>query len=254
MVAYGGMRALIISDVHSNLEAFDAVLADAEARGGYDVVWFLGDLVGYGAEPGACIARLRGLPHVAIAGNHDHAAIGRLNPDRFNGAARAAAIWTAAQLTGEERDYLAGWPEVARIDDFTLVHGSLRDPVMEYLISESAARATFALLDTRFCLVGHSHYPLVWTEDDGRVSAARPEPAEPLLLANPRRRIVNPGSVGQPRDGDRRASYLLYDSAGGQGAGTLEYGRVEYDIGAAQGKILAAGLPETLAWRLDDGR
>ena len=248
------MRALIISDIHSNLEALDAVLADADARVGYDAVWFLGDLVGYGADPGACIARLRRLPHIAVAGNHDHAVTGKLNPDRFNGAARAAAIWTSARLTGDERDYLAGLPEVARIDDFTLVHGSLRDPVMEYLISEPAALATFALLETRFCLVGHSHYPLVWTEADEQAVPVRPDPATPLLLAGPQRRIVNPGSVGQPRDGDWRASYLLYDSARGCGAGTLEYHRVAYDIAAAQRKILAAGLPETLAWRLADGR
>ena len=247
------MRALILSDIHSNLEAFDAVLDDADALGGYDVIWFLGDLVGYGADPGACIARLRRLPHVAIAGNHDHAVTGKLNPDLFNAAARAAAIWTSAQLTGDERKYLAGLPEVRQVGPFTHVHGSLRDPALEYLISEPAALATFALLETPFCLVGHSHYPLVWTENNGRAGVELLDPSRPLQLDDQRRVIVNPGSVGQPRDGDRRASYLLYDSAEGAGAGTLRHRRVEYDIAAAQSRILTAGLPESLARRLSEG-
>ncbi len=248
------MRTLIVSDIHSNLQAFDAVLDDADQRGGCDVVWFLGDLVGYGADPGPCIDRLRSLPHVAIAGNHDHAAIGKLNPDLFNGAARAAALWTAQQLTDDERDYLVGLPEVRTDEPFTLVHGSLRDPVMEYLISEPAALATFALLETPFCLVGHSHYPLVWTESEGRADLELLDPSVPLTLNGRRRVIVNPGSVGQPRDGDWRASYLFYDSAAGSGDGVLEHRRVEYDIITAQNRILAAGLPDSLAVRLADGR
>lgn len=246
------MRALIVSDVHSNLEAFDAVLSDADARGGYDIVWFLGDLVGYGADPGLCISRLRNLPHVAIAGNHDHAVTGQLNPDLFNGAARAAALWTAHQLTDDEVTYLAGLPEVRTVGDFTHVHGSLRDPVMEYLISEPAALATFALLATPFCLVGHSHYPLVWTEHGSGAGVALLETGAPLVLDAGQRLIVNPGSVGQPRDGDWRASYLLYDSDVGD-AGILEHRRVEYDIATAQRKIRAAGLPESLASRLSRG-
>ncbi len=247
-----GMRALVVSDIHSNLEAFDAVLADAERRGGYDTVWFLGDLVGYGADPGACIERLRGLPHIAIAGNHDHAVTGKLDPDLFNGAARAAALWTAHALSKDEMTYLAGLPEVRTVDDFTHVHGSLRDPVMEYLISEPAALATFALMATPFCLVGHSHYPIVWTENEHGADVALLDETEPLMLSAEQRVIVNPGSVGQPRDGDWRASYLLYDSEIG-GAGALEHRRVEYDIATAQRKIRAAGLPESLADRLGRG-
>ena len=247
------MRALIISDVHSNLEAFDAVLADAEANGGYDTVWFLGDLVGYGADPGPCIARLRNLPHLAIAGNHDHAVTGRLNPDLFNGAARAAALWTTDQLSDAELAYLVELPEVRTVGAFTHVHGSLRDPVMEYLISEPAAMATFALLETPFCLVGHSHYPLVWTEREGGADVALLDTAAPLVLDAERRVIINPGSVGQPRDGDWRASYLLYDNDAGD-AGVLHHYRVEYDVAGAQVKMRAAGLPETLAERLALGR
>ena len=247
------MRALIISDVHSNLEAFDAVLADAEANGGYDIAWFLGDLVGYGADPGPCIARLRNLPHLAIAGNHDHAVTGRLNPDLFNGAARAAALWTTDQLSDAELAYLVELPEVRTVGAFTHVHGSLRDPVMEYLISEPAALATFALLETPFCLVGHSHYPLVWTEREGGADVALLDTAAPLVLDAERRVIINPGSVGQPRDGDWRASYLLYDKDAGD-AGVLRHYRVEYDVAGAQVKMRAAGLPETLAERLALGR
>ena len=246
------MRSLIVSDIHSNLEAFDAVLADAEQAGGYDIVWFLGDLVGYGADPGQCIERLRSLPHIAIAGNHDHAVTGKLNPDRFNGSARAAALWTADVLTDEEMAYLSELPEVRKEGEFTHVHGSLRDPVSEYLISEPAALATFALLETPFCLVGHSHYPIVWTENEHGADVALLAATTPLTLRGDQRMIVNPGSVGQPRDGDWRASYLLYDSGGG-GAGTLEHRRVEYDIATAQHKIRAAGLPESLADRLARG-
>lgn len=247
------MRALIVSDIHSNLQAWDAVLADAESAGGYDVVWFLGDLVGYGADPGACIDRLRGLPHIAVAGNHDHAVTGKMNPDLFNGAARAAALWTAQQLDGDEMAYLATLPEVRLEGMFTLVHGSLRDPVMEYLISEPAALATLALMETPFCLVGHSHYPLVWREEDGRATVELLNPTEPLLLASGSRMIVNPGSVGQPRDGDWRASYLLYESERGGDGGVLRHRRVEYDLAGAQQGILAAGLPESLAIRLGNG-
>ncbi len=247
------MRALIVSDIHSNLHAFDAVLADAEEAGGYDVVWFLGDLVGYGADPGACIERLRGLPHIAVAGNHDHAVTGKLNPDLFNGAARAAALWTAQQLDGDEMAYLVALPEVRLEGMFTHVHGSLRDPVMEYLISEPAALATFALMETPFCLVGHSHYPLVWCEEDGRSTVELLDPTAPLMLEPGRRMIVNPGSVGQPRDGDWRASYLLYESERGGDGGVLLHRRVEYDLSGAQHGILAAGLPESLALRLGSG-
>ena len=283
------MRALILSDIHANLEALDAVLYDAQAHGGYNAVWCLGDLVGYGADPGPCIARLRTLPIggrdsnndsggvIAIAGNHDHAATGQLNPDLFNNAARAAALWTARQLTNAELDYLAGLPLTAQAGNFTMAHGSLRDPILEYLISEPAASATFALLTTPFCLVGHSHYPLVWSEggnsedgdsksddsnDAGRPSVALLDPAQPLRLDVGQRRIINPGSVGQPRDGDWRASYLIFDDSDGNGngngygssAGVIYHRRVEYDIAAAQAKIRRAGLPEFLAARLAEGR
>ena len=277
------MRALILSDIHSNLPALDAVLADAQAQGGHDTVWFLGDLVGYGADPGPCIARLRQQPHlIAVAGNHDHAVTGQLNPDLFNHAARAAALWTTARLSADDLAWLSQLPRVAQTGPFTMAHGSLRDPIMEYLISAPAAAATFARLPTPFCLVGHSHYPLLWTENaaaarptaallhpddaaagrptatllhpddaaDSRPAVSLLDPTQPIPLDAARRMIINPGSVGQPRDGDPRASYLIYDD----NAALIHHRRTEYDIAAAQTRIRAAGLPETLAARLADGR
>ncbi len=248
------MRALILSDIHANLEAFEAVLADAKRRGGYDRVWFLGDLVGYNADPSACIALLQSLPSVSIAGNHDHAAVGKIDPILFNGAARAAAIWTAAQLSGAELEYLNGLPEVQASGKFTMVHGSLRDHVSEYLLSQDAALATFSLLPTQFCLVGHSHIPLLWTELGYRVEGGLLNLSSPLRLEPGQRLIVNPGSVGQPRDGDWRASYVLYDSDAGRWPGAMEHFRTEYDIATTQAKIRDAGLPESLAHRLTEGR
>ena len=273
------MRALILSDIHANLEALDAVLADAATQGGYHAVWCLGDLVGYGADPAPVIARLRTLPLsdrsnagsiIAIAGNHDHAVTGQLNPDLFNAAARAAALWTTQQLTTDELKYLAALPQIAQAGNFTMAHGSLRDPILEYLISEPAARGTFARLTTPFCLVGHSHYPLIWHEgnnadaadtDNGRPFVDLLDPTQPLHLDTRQRLIINPGSVGQPRDGDRRASYLLFDDTvaadadgSNSGAGVIYHHRVEYDIATAQAKIRRAGLPESLAARLADGR
>ena len=248
------MRALVLSDIHSNLQAFDAVLADAETAGGYDVVWFLGDLVGYGSDPGASIDRLRNLPHLAIAGNHDHAVTGKLNPDLFNGAARAAALWTTQHLSDDDMAYLAALPEVRQTGQFTHVHGSLRDPVMEYLISEPAAIATFSLMETSF-LPGRVIRTTRWCG-----LSRMGEPASSCwtrrlrCCSEPdRRMIINPGSVGQPRDGDWRASYLMYDSETGGSAGVMLHRRVEYDLAGAQNGILAAGLPESLAIRLGNG-
>ena len=261
------MRALILSDIHSNLEALDAVLADAANQHACDALWFLGDLVGYGADPAPCIARLRRHPHlVAVAGNHDHAVTGQLNPDLFNHAARAAALWTTARLSDDDLTWLSQLPQLAQTGPFTMAHGSLRDPIMEYLISEPAAAATFARLQTPYCLVGHSHYPLLWTENaaagnttgdttgdtagDARPAVSLLNPDQPISLDTARRMIINPGSVGQPRDGDPRASYLIYDDQ----TSLLHHRRTEYDIAAAQSKIRAAGLPETLAARLAQGR
>ena len=161
------MRALILSDIHANLEALEAVLADADQQGGFDVVWGLGDLVGYGPDPNACIQRLQEYQLLAVAGNHDHAAIGKLETVLFNDAAAAAAKWTTEQLTHGPVQFLESLPEIAVVEPFTLVHGSLRSPVWEYLVDQDSALSTLALLQTQFCLVGHSHIPFLCKEEQG---------------------------------------------------------------------------------------
>lgn len=243
------MRALIVSDVHSNLEAFRAVMEDADARGGFDEIWSLGDLVGYGPEPSECVDSLRSYSHNAVAGNHDLAAIGKLPLDRFNPYAAAANRWTAAQLTREQADYIGELPLTLEIDEFTLAHGSPRDPVWEYLITEDAAIACFTHIETYWCLVGHSHIPfLCIPRADGAAFIAFPEGR--MIQLDEGALIINPGSVGQPRDGDPRASYVLFDDA----AQTVAHRRVAYDIAATQDKMRQLQLPDYLIERLAVGR
>ena len=242
------LRVLIVSDVHSNLEALRAVLEDAAGRGGFDEVWGLGDAVGYGPDPGECIELLRRHDHVSVVGNHDLAATGGLSTDGFNSHARLAAHWTAAQLDGDHAQFLSSLPEVIRMGDFTLVHGSLRLPVLEYLISTEAAIGTFQLLETRYCLVGHTHIPFICRERDAQYTF-EPFPEEQAVQLGEERLIINPGGVGQPRDGDPRPSYVLYDSD----KATIQRFRVSYEIQTTQDKMRRVGLPEALARRLDFG-
>ena len=242
------MRALILSDIHSNLEAFQAVLEDAATKGGFQEIWCMGDTVGYGPDPGGCIELLRQHDHVCVAGNHDLAAVGKLSTDDFTANARAAAHWTAGQLLTEQAEFLASLPEVVRRGDFTLGHGSLRLPVLEYVISDEAARGTFGLLETRFCLVGHSHIPFIYQEV-GPQPGFGPFPEGTPIPLGEMRLIINPGGVGQPRDHDPRPSYALHDSE----AQTISRFRVSYSIRATQEKIRRARLPEPLAHRLDFG-
>jgi diadenosine tetraphosphatase ApaH/serine/threonine PP2A family protein phosphatase len=243
------VRILVVADVHSNLEAFQAVLAAACAGGELDAVWSLGDLVGYGADPHACIETLRSLAHVAIAGNHDLAAIGEVGTEDFNPYAEAAARWTAAQLTGEERDWIAGQARVLVQEEFTLVHGSLVDPVWEYLVSPSDAAAHLALQTTPYGLIGHSHIRMLYAED-GRGVRSQPPPEEGSIVLDGTRFVANPGGAGQPRDGDPRAAFAILDTE----ARRIHFHRVDYDIATAQMKIRAAGLPPFLAERLSRGR
>ena len=242
------MRALIVSDIHSNLEALDAVIADAQQRGGFDSVWCLGDMVGYGPDPSECLRRLWTFDLVAVAGNHDYAAANVIDASDFNGAAFTAIRWTAGQLGADERRFLSELPTVSVQPPFTLVHGSLRAPIVEYLLHPSQAAATFELLTTPYCLVGHSHYPFICRE----MSPApifQPLPTTEAAQLDKQRCIVNPGSVGQPRDRDTRASYALFDND----KVTIEHYRVCYDIAATQNKMRQAGLPEYLIDRLDHG-
>lgn len=241
------MRALVVADVHANLAAFKAVLSDAVASGAFEAIWSLGDLVGYGAEPEECVQLLRGHPHVAIAGNHDLAALDvRLTAD-FNPYAAAAARWTGEQLSADSADWIRGLPQVTVTEDeFTLTHGSLVDPIWEYLVSTEAASAHLKLQRTPYGLVGHSHLPLLFV--DGDAPDAHFE--DGTIALDGTRFVANPGSTGQPRDGDPRAAYGIVDT----GARTLMLRRVEYDIATTQRKIRDAGLPEFLAARLATGR
>ena len=242
------MRALIVSDIHSNLEAFEAVLEDAESAGGYDEVWSLGDLVGYGPDPGECMALLCSQNQISIVGNHDLAAIGAINAENFNSQARLAAQWTATQLSTEHVQFLTSLPQVTTQGQWTMVHGSLRMPVIEYLLSPESAAATFQLLETRFCLVGHSHIPFICREIDAGCDFEE----FPEGLAVPlgeERLIVNPGGVGQPRDHDPRPSYAIFDDD----EGTVQRRRVRYDIEVTQAKMRRVGLPEPLIRRLEFG-
>jgi diadenosine tetraphosphatase ApaH/serine/threonine PP2A family protein phosphatase len=244
------LRTLIISDVHSNAEGLLAALADAEARGPIDALWCLGDIVGYGAEPSAVISELRGRGVRGVAGNHDRAATGQLEVDEFNPVAADAAVWTRDAITPDEGEWLDALPLTLTLGDFTLAHGSLREPLWEYLDNPPAAGAQFDIQPTPYGIVGHLHVQLWCEERDGEWPAMHLARNGDRLTLGGTRLILNPGSTGQPRDGDPRAGYMLYDDA----SRTVSWHRVAYDAKAAGRKIIAAGLPELLAERLLIGR
>lgn len=210
------MRYLVISDIHANLTAFEAVLADA--KGDYHKVWCLGDVVGYGPHPNECVERLRELDHLCIAGNHDWAVLDKLDIEEFNPSARFAILWTRDQLKAENYDYLDNLPvSLQRETVFTLVHGSPRHPIWEYIIHPQTAQVNFAHFssDTRYCLVGHTHSPIIFAEADSpnvMCDEIIPGPDNYVHKLNSQRLIINPGSVGQPRDGDARAAYGILDT------------------------------------------
>ena len=208
------MRALILADIHANLEALTAVMEDARGKGGFDAIWCLGDTVGYGPDPNACLEMIRGYPLTVVAGNHDFAVVGKRTTDDFNYAAKASAEWTRNQLSKEAGRFLGDLPLSAIVEPFTLVHGSLRDPLSEYLLDEETASATLEILETRYCLVGHSHLPFICSEiagDTGGPEFLEFTEDQPFPLSEGRS-IFNPGGVGQPRDRDPRSSYAVYDS------------------------------------------
>lgn len=250
------MRLLIISDLHSNIEALDAVLVDAQRRGGFERIVCAGDVVGYGPDPGAVIAALRERDALCVAGNHDLAAIGRMDTTEFNRVAAEAARWTESALSADERAWLASLPDVAETGDVTLVHGSLRSPAWEYLLDAEQADAQFALQETAYSVVGHSHVQFWCVQREGQEAAMHRATDGTTVRLEGRRLILNPGSTGQPRDGDPRAGYMLYDDASSAGAtgGAVTWHRVGYDAGATRRKILDAGLPAFLGDRLLEGR
>lgn len=242
------MRYLVVGDIHSNLAAFEAVLRDADARSGFDKVWCLGDMVGYGPDPHECIELLRQYEHICVAGNHDWASIGKMDTSDFNPVAAHACHWTGQQLTRQDVEYLQDLPLSLCEGDFTLVHGSPRQPIWEYLLSIEAAQANFGCFETVYCLVGHSHVPLVFEYID-RAAVYKEFPEGTNLTLGGNRLIINPGGVGQPRDGDPRASYAVYDAE----AHTVYHWRVDYDIAATQRKMEERGLPLPLILRLSEG-
>jgi predicted phosphodiesterase len=250
------MRALIVSDIHANLEALEAVLSAAPA---YDVVWNLGDLVGYGANPNEVIDASRHEGTVFVRGNHDRACCGLGGIDEFNPIAQRAARWTEYVLTTEHRDWLRGLaagpihPDGPQV---SCVHGSPGDED-EYIVTVRDAWPTLHDPGTRLTFFGHTHIQCGFATNDEEWFRLVPEYRshnEPesydLRLRESSRYLINPGSVGQPRDGDWRAAFLVYDDA----EKLVTWYRVPYNVRQAQERIVAAGLPDRLAWRLRDGR
>ncbi len=243
------MRCAVISDIHANLAALDAVLADIGEQA--EAIWCLGDIVGYGPDPNECVARLQERGIVSVAGNHDWACLGKLDLADFNLDAREACRWTAEQLSEASRAFLEGLPLSLVFDEWTLVHGSPREPIWEYLTSPGAVLENLPFLQTRLCLVGHTHVPLAFHVPDGETLTCRRRwllDGDELSLQSGRW-ILNPGGIGQPRDGDPRAAYLLVDTE------TLaaEMRRVPYPVETTQRRMLEAGLPANLIQRLSFG-
>jgi diadenosine tetraphosphatase ApaH/serine/threonine PP2A family protein phosphatase len=244
------MRYAIIADIHANLTAFMAVLVDIEQKGEVEELWCLGDIIGYGPDPHQCIELLRKAQHVCVAGNHDLAAIGEIDTTDFNPDAAAACEWTARQITAPDRVYIKSLPLTVEREDFTLVHGSPRQPIWEYVLSISTAKENFNYFKSKYCLVCHTHVPAIFrlNKKNDSCSFSQFSPDEEIALGE-ERLIINPGAVGQPRDGDPRASYAIYDSE----AKTISLHRVPYDIAATQARMVEKRLPMRLVARLNYG-
>ena len=247
------MRYLVLTDIHANLEALDTCLADARSHG-YDQTLVLGDLVGYGPDPNEVIARIKALRPVAmIRGNHDKVAAGLEQPEGFNAVARRAALWTFEVLTPDNRNWLAELPKgPVLVDDFVeICHGS---PVDEdaYIFDELDAVRALKVSTRPLCLFGHTHYPVTFELSADNFDSPGPAvAAEMRLVLRPGSKyLVNPGAVGQPRDGDPRAAYAIADTK----ARCVELFRLSYPVEHTQSKIIEAGLPEVLAQRLGMGR
>jgi diadenosine tetraphosphatase ApaH/serine/threonine PP2A family protein phosphatase len=240
------MRIAFLSDIHSNWPALEAVLADVETVEAVDELVCLGDVVGYGGAPVRCLDLVRARGWLTLVGNHDRACTDPSVLNWFNPEAAQAARWTRGQLDDHRLRWLAELPERGERADAELVHGSLRDPLYEYILDAGSAAASLRLVRGRLCFHGHTHLPGVFHVEQGRVR--HDYRLGPLRLPAPA--LVNPGSVGQPRDGDPDASYGVWDAE----AGTFEFRRVPYDLAGAKRAILDAGLPPRFAFRLDFGR
>ena len=240
------MRYAIFGDIHANLEAFQTVLEDARTQGATDFVC-LGDMVGYNADPIACLELVRDLQCPVVKGNHDEQASENTELTYFNPLAARAIQWTRDQLSPAHKDWLRALKFSRLVRNFTIVHATLDSPSSwGYIISDLDASASFSYQHTQLCFYGHTHVPRAFVRDI-RVNELPPD----LLTIEPGKKyFINAGSVGQPRDEDWRASYVLYSPA----QQTVEWRRLEYNISTAQAKIIAAGLPERLATRLSEGR
>jgi diadenosine tetraphosphatase ApaH/serine/threonine PP2A family protein phosphatase len=242
------MKYAVLADIHANITALQAVLTDIDSSHGADEIWCLGDIVGYGPDPRRCIEIIQNRCSACVAGNHDWAAIGKIDTASFNPEAAAAIEWTSRQLKLEDIRLLESLPLTLEKGGFTLVHGSPRDPIWEYILSPAKAEQNLRFFKTPYCLIGHSHSP-AWFECTESCSGHEFLP-ESMIKPGKKRLIINPGSVGQPRDGDPRAAYAIYDSD----AETVTLHRIPYDITDTQLRMQDAGLPERLVSRLAYGR
>jgi predicted phosphodiesterase len=243
------MRVAICTDIHGNRHAFEAVIAAAEADGAEEL-WCLGDLVGYGAEPDACVALAERHCTICLAGNHDLAVVEVLSLDEFSRGAAIAAKWTQDTISAPTREYLLSLKPAGEAEGIGLFHASPRDPVWEYVLSGLTAELCFDATDFRVSLIGHSHVALSFDRPEGQPASGTTRREGTELDLSTGEWLVNPGSTGQPRDGDPRAAWLMLDTD----AKTAAYRRAQYDIGGAQDAIRAARLPDSLAERLQYGQ
>jgi diadenosine tetraphosphatase ApaH/serine/threonine PP2A family protein phosphatase len=241
------MRILIISDIHANLTALEAVLTDA---GEVDAVWCLGDLVGYGPDPNECVQRIKNLPNlVCLIGNHDAAAAGIIEIASFNNEARIAILWTQSVLSQSNIEYLRRLSAHTVVDSVSLAHGSPRLPIWEYLLDTRTASQNFDHFETPFCFVGHSHLPVMFQMEGEDHYAKLSIPEINSCIEMTPRAIFNPGSVGQPRDHDPRAAYAIFNPDDL----TWFYQRVAYDIPTVQARMRGVNLPQRHIQRLSAG-
>ena len=243
------MKVAVISDIHANRHAFEATL-DAVAASDAAELWCLGDLVGYGAEPDACVELAREHAAVCLAGNHDLAVTGEIPLDEFSRGASLAAQWTQEVIAPENLAFLAGSEPQAQEGSVGLYHASPRDPVWEYVLSALLAELCLDVQHDRVCLIGHSHVALSFVRHSGELATGEPSATARSSTSPSGEWLLNPGSVGQPRDGDPRASWLLLDLDGL----TATFHRAEYDVAGAAAAIRAARLPDSLAERLEYGQ
>ncbi len=241
------MKILLISDVHANLVALESVLREFRETQ-LDDIWSLGDIVGYGPRPCECVELVRDIaPNVSVIGNHDWAAIGRLDLGDFNPVAKYASYWTTMKLTADHINYLESLPNRMIEDDWTVVHGSPQHPVWEYVYNARIAAINFGFFDTRICFIGHTHIQLYITEDAAahNVQPVQPQDGE-VIDVSQERVMINPGSVGQPRDGDPRAGCAIFDPD----EMTVTFRRIPYDVEQTQQQLRNEGLPDSLVMRL----